>query len=145
MVTVFWHEKGAALVNLLPRGTTVNCDHNSKTLRILNDHLYWVCPTRKMSEVLLLLDNARPHTSVCIVEAMTRFRWTVLVHPPYSPGCEDSITPVTRYCRMLCASGCRGGRATFGGWVCCSCSEVKEDSLQRWILHWKITVPSVML
>jgi len=70
-----------------------------------------------MSEVLLLLDNARPYTSVCIVEAITRFRWTVLLRPPYIPDCKDSITPVTRLHRMPSASGCSGGTATFGGWV----------------------------
>jgi hypothetical protein len=117
MVAVFWVKKGVVLVNFLPRGSTVNWDHTSETQIILNAHLCWVCPTTKMSEVLLLLDNTRPHTSVCIVEAITRFRWIVLLRPPYIPDCEDFITPVMRHCRMLSASGCSGGIATFGGWV----------------------------
>jgi len=55
--------------------------------------------------------------SVCIVEAITRFRRTVLLRPPYIRDCEDSITPVMRHRRMLSASGCSGGRAAFGGWM----------------------------
>ena len=30
-------------------------------------------------------DNARPHTSLRTQEAITKFVWIVLPHPPYSP------------------------------------------------------------
>jgi hypothetical protein len=32
-------------------------------------------------------------------------------------ACKDIITPVMRHSKMLCTSGCRGGRATISGWV----------------------------
>ena len=35
-------------------------------------------------------DNARPHTSIRIVEACTSFGWTVIPHPPYSPDLARS-------------------------------------------------------
>ena len=38
-----------------------------------------------MANVLLQHDNARPHTSIRTMEAITSFRWTVIPHPPYSP------------------------------------------------------------
>ena len=38
-----------------------------------------------MANVLLLHDNARPHTSIRTMEAITSFEWTVIPHPPYSP------------------------------------------------------------
>jgi hypothetical protein len=127
---MFWHKKGVVLSNFLPRGTTVIWDHNSETQRILNAHCSCICPTTKMSEVLLLLDNTRPHMSVCIVEDLTRFGWTVLLRPPYIPDCEDSITPVTRHCRMLSASGCSRGRATFGGclWMLLFIGEKRQST-----------------
>ena len=35
-------------------------------------------------------DNARPHTSLRTQEAITKFCWTVLPHPPYSPDLAPS-------------------------------------------------------
>jgi histone-lysine N-methyltransferase SETMAR len=35
-------------------------------------------------------DNDRPHTSVQTQEAITKFGWTVLPHPPYSPDLAQS-------------------------------------------------------
>ena len=46
---------------------------------------------RKMSRALLSRDNARSYTSVCITEAITSFRWIMLLHPLYSP---DLTSPV---------------------------------------------------
>jgi len=88
-----------------------------------------------MSEVLLFLDNTKSYTSVCIVEAITRFRWTVMLHPPYISDCEDSITLVMMHHRMLSASGSSEGEQLLVGGCECSCSKVNKDSLQRLILH----------
>jgi hypothetical protein len=38
-----------------------------------------------MEDVLLLHDNAWPHISLRTTEAITKLRWTVSPHPPYSP------------------------------------------------------------
>jgi hypothetical protein len=35
-------------------------------------------------------DNARPHTSLKTLEAITKFSWTVLPNPPYSPDVASS-------------------------------------------------------
>jgi histone-lysine N-methyltransferase SETMAR len=40
--------------------------------------------------MLLQNDNARPHTSLKAREAITKFDWTVLPHPPYSPDLAPS-------------------------------------------------------
>jgi hypothetical protein len=39
-------------------------------------------PTIKMPEALLLHASARPNTTVCTTEAITKFRWAVLLHLP---------------------------------------------------------------
>ena len=40
--------------------------------------------------MLLLRDNARPHTSLETWESITKLDWTVLPHPPYSPDLAPS-------------------------------------------------------
>ena len=47
-------------------------------------------PTWDMANVLLQHDNARPHTSIRTMEAITSFGWTVIPHPPYSPDLAPS-------------------------------------------------------
>jgi len=53
-----------------------------ETVWILNAHRLLAHPTVKMPEALLLRDSARPNTTVCTIEAITKFRWTVLLHLP---------------------------------------------------------------
>ena len=40
--------------------------------------------------MLLQHYNARPHTSIRTMEAITSFGWTVIPHPPYSPDLAPS-------------------------------------------------------
>jgi len=38
-----------------------------------------------MSGVVLLRDNARPHTAAHTQALLQKFRWDLFDHPPYSP------------------------------------------------------------
>jgi histone-lysine N-methyltransferase SETMAR len=49
-----------------------------------------VRPHKDATKVLLHHDNARPHTSLHTLEAITKLQWTVLPHPPYSPDLAPS-------------------------------------------------------
>jgi len=40
--------------------------------------------------VLLLHDNARPHTAHATVKLLERWGWEILEHPPYSPDLAPS-------------------------------------------------------
>jgi len=40
---------------------------------------------QKMNQVLLMHDNARPHTILCTREAVATIGWTVTPHPSCSP------------------------------------------------------------
>jgi histone-lysine N-methyltransferase SETMAR len=54
---------------------------------------FWVsnkARNKNMAEMLLQHDNARPHTSLKTQEAITKFCWAVLPHPPYSPDLAPS-------------------------------------------------------
>lgn len=52
---------------------------------MLKQQIQRVEPNRKMNEVLLLQNNARPHIRLRTKEATTKTEWTVLPHPTYSP------------------------------------------------------------
>ncbi|KAJ4426958.1 hypothetical protein ANN_26757 [Periplaneta americana] len=60
MCTVFWDRKGILLNDFLPRG------------------------------VVLLHDNARPHTARRTAAVLTEFGWELFDHPPYSPDLAPS-------------------------------------------------------
>ena len=85
MATVFWDSQGVILVDFLPKGETINSEVYIETFRKLKAKIRRVPPNLDMANVLLQHDNARPHTSIRTMEAITLFGWTVIPHPPYSP------------------------------------------------------------
>ena len=55
-----------------------NLDHPSPSDQIKT-------PGKLTCGVILLHDNARPHTANTITALLLKFKWQVLGHPPYSP------------------------------------------------------------
>jgi histone-lysine N-methyltransferase SETMAR len=60
-----------------------------ETLKKLKKRFRRVPPHKDVTKVLHY-DNARPHTSLLTLEAITELQWTVLPHPPYSPDLAPS-------------------------------------------------------
>jgi histone-lysine N-methyltransferase SETMAR len=85
MATVFWDAEAMILVDIMPRGQTINSDLYIQTLKNLQKRLRSVRPHKNVAEILLQYNNARPHTNLKTQEAITKLGWTVLPHPPYSP------------------------------------------------------------
>jgi histone-lysine N-methyltransferase SETMAR len=61
-----------------------------ETLKKLKKRCRRVRSHKDVTKVLLHHDNARPHTSLRIREAITKLQWTVLSQPPYSPDLAPS-------------------------------------------------------
>jgi histone-lysine N-methyltransferase SETMAR len=81
MATVFSDCEGVILIDVLPRGQTIKSDVYVETLKKRFRRLR---PHKDVTEVLLHHENARPHTSLYSLEAITKLQWTVLPHPSYS-------------------------------------------------------------
>lgn len=85
MASVFFDCKGVLLTDFLPRGSTINAAGYVSTLKKLKDRIKRKRPGLLSDGVLLLHDNARPHTANVTTQVLGKWRWEVLPHPPYSP------------------------------------------------------------
>ncbi|GFO49319.1 histone-lysine N-methyltransferase SETMAR [Plakobranchus ocellatus] len=81
MATVFWDSRGMILLNILPKGGSVNADRYCETL----DQLRLLS-----SGVVLQHDNATPHTAKHTKEWLERYRWDIIPHPAHSPDLAPS-------------------------------------------------------
>ena len=86
MLTVFLDSKGPILEDYLEKGRTINGTRYSD---LLANNLKPAVRTKRQGllskKVLLLHDNARPHTVNQTVETINHLGFEVLEHPAYSP------------------------------------------------------------
>jgi histone-lysine N-methyltransferase SETMAR len=90
MCTVFWDRHGVILVEFMPKGTTINAASYCATLTNLRHAIQNKRRGLLTRGVLLLHDNARPHTAAQTQDLITSFGWEQLDHPPYSPDLAPS-------------------------------------------------------
>jgi transposase len=90
MATVFWDSSGILLVEYLPIGQTVTANRYIATLKKLKRAIRRKRPGLRDDQILLLHDNARPHSALRTQDAVRKLGWTVLPHPPYSPDLAPS-------------------------------------------------------
>ena len=90
MATVFWDDKGILLVDFLERGRTINGERYQETLTNLRRAIQNRRRGKLSKGVLLLHDNARPHTARATANLIGSFGWFCLPHPPYSPDLAPS-------------------------------------------------------
>ena len=91
MLTLFWDQKGPILEDYLEQGCTINSARYSD---LLANKLKPAIRTKRRgllsNKVLLLHDNARPHTAAQTVETINQLGFEVLEHPAYSPDLAPS-------------------------------------------------------
>ena len=85
MTTFFFDCKGPLLVDFLERGATINAKRYADTLQKLRHAIKSKRPGMLADGIILLHDNARPHTANLVRDKLQRFGWKTLQHPPYSP------------------------------------------------------------
>jgi len=90
MCTVFWNRQGVLLVEFLPQGTKINSAVYCETLKKLRHAIQNKRRGMLSAAILLLHDNARPHSAAQTQDLITSFRWGQMDHPPYSPDLAPS-------------------------------------------------------
>ncbi|GBL77715.1 Mariner Mos1 transposase [Araneus ventricosus] len=90
MVAVFWDAQGILLIEFMTRGTTINSEVYCRTLKKLKRAIQNKSRGLLSSGVVLLHDNARPHTALRTGEVLLKFKWDVFQHPSYSPNLTPS-------------------------------------------------------
>lgn len=90
MMTVFWDCEGVILIDVMPKGSTINSEAYVKTLDKLKQRFRRLGRHVNPQDVLIQHDNARPHTSLRTCEHIAKLGWIVLPHPPYSPDLAPS-------------------------------------------------------
>ena len=77
MATIFWDSCGVILIEYLERGHTVTADRYCATLTRLRDAVRRKRPGMLSNGVILLHDNARPHTARQTQELLQKFKWEI--------------------------------------------------------------------
>lgn len=88
--TVFWDRKGVLLVDVLPRGDTINSETYCETLKKLRRAIQNKRRGMLSKRIVLLHNNARPHVANRTQGLITSFGWEQFDHPPYSPDLVPS-------------------------------------------------------
>jgi [histone H3]-lysine36 N-dimethyltransferase SETMAR len=90
MCTVFWDRQGILLVEFLPKGQTINAQRYCQTLRKLRRAIQNRRRGMLSQGLVLLHDNARPHTAGVTQNLIQQFGWEQFDYPPYSPDLAPS-------------------------------------------------------
>lgn len=90
MVTIFWDDEGVLLMDVLERGVTINAEYYSCLLNQLPSIMRLKRKKKKFQDLMLLHDNARPHTAKRTCEKLQKLKLPLIKHPPYSPDLAPS-------------------------------------------------------
>jgi len=103
MCTVFWDRKGVLLVDFLPQGSTINAGVYCNTLKKLHRAIQNKRRGMLSRCVVMIHDNARPHTAAATQNLITTFGWEQFDHPPYSPDLVPSDFHLFLYLKSFLA------------------------------------------
>ena len=90
MCTVFWDRQGVLLVEFLPEGKTINSAVYFETLKKLRRAIQNKRRGMLSATILLLHNNARPHSAAHTQDLVTSFKCEQMDHTPYSPDLSPS-------------------------------------------------------
>ena len=90
MATVFWDHKGILLMEFMAPGTTITSEVFCETLNKLHRSIQNKQRGMLTKGVVLLHNNARPHTTAHTNALIRLFNWEIFDHPPYSSDLAPS-------------------------------------------------------
>jgi transposase len=90
MATVFWDRKGVLMVEFMQQGTTLTSEVYCETLKKLHRAIRNKRCGMLTSGVVLLHQNAGPHTVACTRALLEHFNWELFDLPPYGPDFAPS-------------------------------------------------------
>jgi histone-lysine N-methyltransferase SETMAR len=82
MATVFWDRKGILLTEFMAPGPTITSEVYCETLHKLRRSIQNKRCGMLTKGVILLHDNARPHTAARTKALLQQFNWEIFEHPP---------------------------------------------------------------
>ncbi|GFU75811.1 mariner Mos1 transposase [Trichonephila clavipes] len=97
MATLLWDRHGVLLVEFMQQGTTINTAAYCATLTKLRRAIQNKRRGLLTSTVLLLHDNARPHSAINTQNLIRSFECEQIDHPPYSPDLAPGDFHLSRY------------------------------------------------
>ena len=92
MLCVWWDQRGIIYYELLKPGETVTTVRYQQQMMTLGQELRAKRPEYKrvQDKVVLLHDNAPPHTAETVKQTIKELGWETLSHPAYSPDLAPS-------------------------------------------------------
>ena len=90
MLVAFWDFQGIILKKRVTEGKTVNLAFYVNVLEELREEIKLEIRGKLSKGLLLLHDNARPHTSAQTMESLRGLNMEILPDPPYSPDLAPS-------------------------------------------------------
>jgi len=141
LLTIFWDSQGVIMEHYLERGATVNSVWYSE---MLSTELKPAIRTKRRdllsSGVLLLHDNARPHTAIHTLQTLVKLGFTVLEHLAYSPDLAPSdyhlfgpLKDALRGCRFTSDEGVK---KAVHEWLAAQPKTFFSESIQKLLEHW---------
>jgi hypothetical protein len=142
MATVVWDAYGVTDVDVLEPGTTINSERDTEMIRTLKQRLRGILKHKR--NILLQNDNARPHISRAIMEAIENLDLTILPYSPCSPDlapCDFHLSPKMRedLHGHLCGSNELVGR-TVRNWMQKLSVDFFHDGFDKLVRCWQICV-----
>ncbi|GFW49368.1 histone-lysine N-methyltransferase SETMAR [Trichonephila clavipes] len=133
--TVFCDRRGVLLVDFLTRGDTINAAAYCATFQKLRRAIQNKRRGMLSAGVVLLHDNAHPHTADPTQDLITSFRWEQLDHPPYSPDLAPRDYHLFMHLKKHLAGRCHSdddeAKTTVKQWLSNQAASFFDDGIQK--------------
>jgi transposase len=127
------------MTEFLEAGNTVNLARYIETIKNLWQRVCRVRPST--SWILLLHDNARPHTAHTTIDALEMLKFEVLSHPPYNPDLAPSdfhfFPHLKRYLKGTHLTSDDEVKQGVISWIKQRTPEFSIHSMHKLLLRWK--------